>query len=133
MSVTTDQLMGTWTLQSWTRTADDGSVSYPYGENAQGRLIYAPSGQMSGFLMDPEYKTLGNKAGRHMVLSYLAQYHLEGDVVHHDVEMSSTPGLIGEALRRQVSLEDDIMTLKTLTSIGREDRGSFHTLVWQRL
>ncbi|GHF17522.1 hypothetical protein GCM10017044_09880 [Kordiimonas sediminis] len=131
--LSTDKLLGTWDLLSWTRVAGDGTVTYPYGEKAKGRLIYDPSGQMCGFLMDPDYAHIEGVPPRPMVLSYVGHYSLHGDVVHHDIELSSVPNLIGETVRRKASLDGDRMTLTTLTSKGRDDRESHYILKWKKV
>ncbi len=133
MEIGTEQLLGVWNLLSWTRVGSDGTVSYPYGKKAKGRLIYDPSGQMCGFLMDPAYRHTDGHPSRPMVLSYIGHYSLHGDVVSHKVELSCVPNLIGETVRRQAKLNKDIMILTTLPSVGRAERESRYVLVWQKL
>jgi hypothetical protein len=49
--VVKSRLTGTWRLLSCEATADDGSVSYPYGHNPVGYLIYTPQGFMAVSIM----------------------------------------------------------------------------------
>ena len=49
-----DAFVGSWSLVSWTRTTDDGQTTYPYGEDAFGRIAYLPNGRMAVVLMRRE-------------------------------------------------------------------------------
>lgn len=42
---------GTWSLVSWEARSADGMVTYPFDKDAQGRLMYDPSGHMMVQLM----------------------------------------------------------------------------------
>jgi hypothetical protein len=42
----TNAFVGSWSLVSWTRTTEDGQTTYPYGEDAFGRIAYLPNGRM---------------------------------------------------------------------------------------
>jgi len=50
----------------------------------------------------------------------------------HSVDFASNPRMIGETLRRQATLDGDVLTLKTLATVGREPKDGQHILVWQR-
>jgi hypothetical protein len=130
------QIDGSWNLLSWSSTAADGAVSYPYSEAAAGRIIFDTKNlRMAAFMMHPDWK---NNAGeQRMFLSYSAAIELtidmqHGNVLLHHVDFASNPRMIGETLRRKASLEGNVLTLKTLTTLGREPSGGHHTLVWQR-
>ncbi len=42
-----NELVGAWELVSFEATAPDGAVSYPFGPDAIGLLVYTDSGHMS--------------------------------------------------------------------------------------
>ena len=46
-------IIGAWKLISFEIQTADGGIIYPFGENAQGALIYAESGRFSGQVMRP--------------------------------------------------------------------------------
>lgn len=131
------QLDGSWSLLSWSNTAANGEVSYPYSEAAQGRIIFDTARRrMSAFLMHPQWKH--HEGEQRMFLSYSAVIELATDIAHgpvllHHVDFASNPRMIGETLRRKASLAGDVLTLKTLSTVGREPRDGQHTLVWQRV
>jgi hypothetical protein len=39
-----DRLIGAWRLAEFTVTAEDGTVTYPMGEDVEGLIIYTPDG-----------------------------------------------------------------------------------------
>ena len=47
--------LGTWKLVSCEFRAVDGKVSYPYGQNAVGYIMYTDDGYMSVGLMSPTH------------------------------------------------------------------------------
>ena len=40
------KFVGSWSLTSWTLTAPDGRIEFPYGEDAVGCIIYTVEGRM---------------------------------------------------------------------------------------
>lgn len=52
-----EQFLGAWSLQDYRFTRKDtGFVSYPYGEDAEGHILYTPQGVMSATIMRPGRK-----------------------------------------------------------------------------
>ena len=45
------KFVGSWSLMSWTLTALDGRIEFPYGEDAVGCIMYTPEGRMAEHLM----------------------------------------------------------------------------------
>lgn len=45
--MTTDQLIGTWTLKSFIAKSHSGEEFRPWGDNPSGRIIYTAGGQMA--------------------------------------------------------------------------------------
>ena len=46
-----DRLVGAWRLAEFSVTAQDGTVTYPMGDDVEGLIIYTPDGYMSAQLM----------------------------------------------------------------------------------
>jgi Lipocalin-like domain len=49
--------VGAWRLVSWERRSPAGEVSYLYGREPKGQLIYTSNGCMSAQLMNPDTKS----------------------------------------------------------------------------
>ncbi len=120
-----DRLVGRWRLVSWSARADDGTVTHPLGERAEGRLIYTAGGWVSVQLADGDRASLptmdplrgsseAERAAAYSTYSaYCGTYQLENDVVVHRVSMSLFPNWVGTELRRQVELWGDDLVLRT--------------------
>jgi hypothetical protein len=124
-------LLGCWELVVWDRADAAGRVTYPFTEQARGRIFYDVTGLMSAFLMHPDWKP-GAEGQGHRFLSYSGRYSLDGDVVSHAVDMASDSRFVGEVLRRRIVPDGDQVVLETLASVGREAREGKHRLVWRR-
>lgn len=139
-------LVGAWTLTSWHSTAEDGTVTNPYGENPAGQIVYTASGRMSAQLMRPgaelpETTDAGVTAesmsaailGR--FFSYYGAYTIddEANVVTHHVEGALLPSWIGSTRPRAFTFDGpDRVVLDTTPDEGRTN-GSVSELVWERV
>ena len=138
-----DGLIGRWRLVSWSARADDGTVTHPLGERAEGSLIYTPGGWVSVHLADADRTSLptrdplrgSSEAERATAYStysaYCGAYQLEGDVVVHHVSMSLFPNWVGTELRRQVELSGDDLVLRIPPQRAGKKLVS-HELRWRR-
>ena len=93
--MSTDQLVGTWTLERRRTTYDSEREIYPLGEDAQGWLLYTPDGYMAAFLSRanrPAFETgemlSADDAEKvrawDSFFSYCGRYEVRGnEVVHH--------------------------------------------------
>ncbi|MFP3948074.1 MAG: lipocalin-like domain-containing protein, partial [Longimicrobiales bacterium] len=45
--------LGAWELKDWRVAEPSGEVTYPYGEDARGQIVYTDEGRMSAHLMRP--------------------------------------------------------------------------------
>ena len=117
-------LAGRWRLLSWPARTAAGDVTYPFGERAQGSVVYTPGGWMSGTLAYGDRADLvtgdvvgGSEEERAAAfstyLSYCGTYEVEGDVVVHHIEMSLFPNWVGGEQRRQFELSDGKLVLRT--------------------
>jgi len=141
-----DTLVGTWSLVRWT----SGTVE-PFGPDPRGTLVYTAAGTMIACFMRSARPPLGPamdayrdyRLGRAALPrgldrprletqlldaamsfnAYSARYFVEGDLVHHDVEIAMLPDWIGKRLTRRFRIEGDQLTL----SFGAD------ALVWRRV
>jgi hypothetical protein len=135
--------VGTWRLVSCTWTDTEGRVSYPYGQDPQGYLIYTDEGHMAVNFMstgrarfrsdDPAAAgTQERRQANKTYQSYSGTYQVEGDQIVHHVEVSLFPNWVGTDQRRIYQLTGDRLSLSTLPlqTRGEEIRAD---LVWQRV
>jgi hypothetical protein len=117
-------LAGVWRLVSCESERADGTVTYPYGEDALGYLIYAESGHMAVTIMSahrPRFHvedlrggTTAEKAAAFDAhISYTGTYDVRGDAVVHHVEAGSFPNWTGADLVRRMVREGRRLTLTT--------------------
>ncbi len=120
--MTAPGLVGRWRLTSWSARNEDGTVSYPFGEDAEGSLVYTPDGWMIAALavgdrarMSGEDVLGGSEAERAAAystyLAYCGTYEVDGDAVVHQVRMSLFPNWVGSEQRRRFELSGDELVL----------------------
>lgn len=136
-------LVGTWKLVSMEHIDETGAVSYPYGPDAAGYIMYGADGWMAVEIMSagrPPYPAdydqgegLADKAmAADTYLSYCGQYRVVGDRVVHHVEISLHPNQTGVALPRYVALDGDRLTLSG-PPVAWRGRQRTARITWQRL
>ena len=138
-----DGLVGRWRLVSWSSRADDGTVTHPLGERAEGSLIYTAGGWVSVHLAEADRASLqtvdplrgstdAERAAAYSTYSaYCGTYQVEGEAVVHHVLMSLFPNWVGTELRRQVELSGDDLVLRTSPQRASKNLAS-HELHWRR-
>jgi hypothetical protein len=117
---------GVWRLVSYERTEADGTVVYPFGRDAVGRIAYDESGRMSVQLMQQ-----GRQAGAASAEGYIAyfgSYEVDeeaGKVTHHLVA-ALRPDWVGKDLVRYYEFSGDrlILTARAADSTSR--------ITWER-
>lgn len=139
----TDQLIGAWRLMSVEFIGDDGGVSYPYGPDATGLLMYSADGHMSAVLMRQDRPSFGGlqlRARRDEVSDAMARTALEGymsycggwtideeqcTVTHHVTE-SLTPAEVGRENVRAYTFEGNRLRLAPVAGPVRA------VITWER-
>ena len=135
-------IVGTWKLVSWENRTTDGQVSYPFGKEATGYILYSAEGYMSVAIMTdcPHFVSgdvLGGtpeeKAGAmETYVSYCGRYEIQdGSVIHH-IEVSLFPNWVGVQQKRFFNFEGNQLQLSTppILQQGKEQTGH---LIWQRV
>lgn len=125
-------IVGRWRLQAWVARSESGTLEHPFGENADGSLVYTAGGWVGLHLAagdrprQPESlqgasgTTSERAAAYSSYVAYCGTYHLEGAVVVHRVTNSLYPNWLGTELRRVISLSSDSLVLSMPTPDGQE-------------
>ena len=143
-SVGKEQLIGTWKLVSCVGLWSDGRVTYPYGANPGGLLVYDAEGNFSGQFqaLDRAKFESGNllrgtpeeiKAAFDGYVAYYGRYDVDeaaGRLTHH-VHGSLFPNWIGDDQTRFYEFSDENLCLTTPPFVGKRAQLTL-TLVWER-
>lgn len=128
-------LIGAWKLISSRTHRDDESWAV-FGEPPAGQLQYTEDHRMSGFLMDPDWASRGVQQadGLTEFFSYAGTWSVDGDLVHHHVEMASHPGRIStEFYRKARFITADDLELTTIPETSRSGKTYQTVLLWRRV
>lgn len=135
-------LIGTWRMVSYELESATGAISYPYGRDPTGYLIYAADGYMSvAFMTGDRIPYAGGDrlrgtpeeraAAADTYVSYCGRYELREDRVIHHIEVSLFPNWVGVAQTRYFTLAGNRLTLRTppLLMGGSTQTGR---ILWER-
>ena len=123
--MSTDELLGSWTLVSWSGVDSEGRRVKHGGETPRGELIYLPSGRMAVQIQHDGREPFGSQSWEagteEQRASAWAGYNaycgtfdvVEPGVVVHHVELAIHPDHPGMDKRRDYTLEGDELTLRT--------------------
>ena len=137
-----DALVGTWRLIRWENRSADGQITYPLGDDAQGRITYGDDGYMFVALMRSRREAFGagdllggtaeEKAqAAEDYVSYCGRYDVERERVVHHVELSLFPNWVGVDQERLVEIDGHRLTLSTRPILLDGIRQTAQ-LVWER-
>ena len=138
------QLMRAWILTSFEVRHSDGSLSFPFGEDPVGRLMYDRSGRMSAQLVRRERPVFESgdqlagtseeiKSAFEGCIAYFGTFEIDEteSVVIHRIEGSMFPNWIDTEQRRFYEIEGDQLKIKTApTKWGGGE--AVAVLIWQR-
>jgi len=142
--ISEDELIGSWSLESWAiGYSDRDDLSYPYGEDPQGLIIYSKDGWMSATISRSERNLLPEDVAFRRLpddlkaaaftsyFHYAGRYRVvDGDVIHY-VTTALNPNMIGTEQLRHAELDGHTLVLSGKDSVGDVTR--FHSLVWHRI
>ncbi len=137
--MSTNPVIGTWSLQSFELRFPDDSVTYPYGEKVSGLLMYDDTGHMSAAFgsadragSDADLAEVDAKVHYDAFMAYCGRYEVEEDRITHWVGASSLEAWTGSEQVRVFRIEDDKLFLETmpLKVAGDAPKG---VLVWTRV
>lgn len=140
-----DQLVGVWTLVSYTEEPADREHACPFGPNPQGFLIYTADGFVSAQLMKPNHAAFHSsdwhsatsqeyEASGSGYIAYCGAYEVDEQkaTVTHIPSVSLVPNLIGGRQCRSIDLAGDRLVLRAVTPVAG---GLFviSRLTWRRV
>ena len=136
-------LIGSWRLVDFVTHDARGHLARPFGVHPHGRLVYTPGGLMSvqiACAARPTLRTSGfddavpedERTAFRSYLAYSGRYHLDGDSVLHEVDLSLDPDWVGQQLSRTAALAGDQLILRTPSSFAINGDQEPAELTWRR-
>lgn len=140
----TEKFIGTWELVRYVYRDDDDNLSYPFGENVDGMLIYTRNGFVSVQMVSRDRAQFESEdifsatdgAIRQAYLSlntYYGVYEVDeaNRIVTHLVDQASVPNRAGARLEREFEFGSNTLTLR---AAPRLLQGQWLTgeLLWER-
>lgn len=140
-----NHLTGVWKLISGEFRYSGDTVTYPWGKDPGGQIVYTADGYMAAQIMNPdrpEFVSRDHMKGTDIEIraafegyqAYYGTYAIDEKekIVNHRVEGSVFPNLIGHTLKRYYELSGDMLTLRTPPmKMGGKEVTS--VLIWQRV
>jgi len=141
---TMPELAGSWKLVSFQIRDSRGQTAYPFGKDAQGRLIYEPDGRMAVQVMNPNRHGFASddplaasegevRAAFGGYTAYYGTYSVNPDehaIVHH-IEAALLPNWVGTDQRRHFEFDGKYLTLEGPLLLGGVQ--GVVSLVWERV
>ena len=138
MNISSQDLHGAWRLVGWSLEYADGRApEYPLGEDAVGFLLYTPDEHVSATLMRKARPATApataadESVAYSQIFAYAGRYELRGGTVHHSIEVSNNPALIGITSTRYIDLTGDLLTLSGPDFSASSPRTQ--RIVWRRI
>ncbi|MCX6012134.1 MAG: lipocalin-like domain-containing protein [Chloroflexi bacterium] len=137
---------GTWKLLSYEVRSNEGKITYPWGKDLAGQIMYSKDGYMSVAMMAmdrPNFtdsrdvsKGTGEEktAAIDRYLSYAGRYDIvekESKIYHH-LRISLFPNWVNGDQIRNYKFEGNKLYLSTDPAPGDEKKKTGH-LIWERI
>jgi len=136
-------LLGTWKLQSFTTEYHDtGEQIAPYGAHPSGYLSYGADHRMYAIVVaagrEPPAGVVPTDAEMIALFSgmgaYAGSYTIEGDEVHHHVDVSWIEAWTGTTQVRRFRIEGNSLHIRSVAAPDPLDgRFSSSTIVWTKV
>ena len=137
-----ERFIGTWKLVSFEYLSSD-QVTYPYGKNPVGYIMYNSDGYMAVTFMTSKRRRfastdmMGATAEEKVTaadtyFSYCGRYKVTEDKVIHLIEVSFYPNWIGEKQERFYKFEGNKLLLSTpLMMVNGKQQSGY--LIWKKV
>ena len=138
-----NSFIGTWRLVSFEHRSADGQISYPWGQDAVGYLMYNKDGYMFVAAMSVNHRKFASEglkrantkdktAAPDTYRSYCGRYEVKGDTVIHHIEVSSFPDWIGVDQERIFKFDGERISLSSPPVLINGMQQTPH-LIWERV
>jgi hypothetical protein len=143
-----DWLKGTWKLDTFTGTDEEGIVTHILGEGATGFISYASDGWVSVQIVRagrPRYDIPDTEGGSveqtlaaaRGLFAYAGRFEVdeENAIVYHNLEFSLIPNWVGSKQKRYINKESDTVLVLTADPVrmGAEGKKQKSKLRWIRI
>ena len=134
-------LFGAWRLKRWEIVRADGSLTEPFGRDAEGLILYTADGWMSATIMaagraplshpNPRLAPPGERAAAFdTYFSYGGRWRVVDGSVHHEVLVALNPTMTGTVQVRGARLTARTLHLSAVERDGSSTRE--HRIAWRR-
>jgi hypothetical protein len=143
--ISSKDFVGTWKLTAYVEKLDDGTVIYPLGKNAIGRLVYDDNGHFAAQLMKQDRPAFasGNiyggttnetEAAYNGYLAYFGRYEIDANKLHmmHHVDACMFPNWIGITQVREYEFQGDKEMSLTTPPLVVAGKKGVSVLAWIR-
>ena len=143
--MTNENFVGTWKLISMESRRATGKVTYPFGKNVVGMIMYDAAGHMSAQIMRTDRPAFESgdipggtpdeiKAAFKGLITYFGTYEIDNEenTITHQVESSSFPNWAGTRQKRFFEFSDNRLILSTPPIPARDDAIT-SVLIWERV
>ena len=140
-----NHFIGYWRLTKWEATLDGAFHSFPFGEKAEGELLYSENGRMFASLSRaerPQFEFANlrkatpeeRKSAVDTYVSYSGTFDIVGNTVQHHVEYSLLPNWQGTDLVREFKFSNNQETLTLSTAPEQTSSGKIiiNHLIWKK-
>ena len=140
-----EQFIGYWRLTNWEATLGGVFHAHPFGEKAEGELLYSENGRMFASLSYAERPKFAvanlqkatpaeRKSALESYVSYSGTFDIVDNTVVHHVEYSLLPNWQGIDLVRLFEFSDDqeTLTLSTVAKITSSGKKIVNHLTWKK-
>ncbi len=123
------RFIGTWELVESKTYQDDGSVVYPFGKDAIGKIIYDANDVMAVQITSQHRHGECDKSITDNYLAYFGRYSIDEDnnLVSHHLEGHLRSEFVGKTVVRQISFNNGLLVLRPY-----ED-GTCREIIWRKL
>jgi hypothetical protein len=136
-------LVGSWRLERWEIAYPaTGRTSTPFGDDAEGLIVYAQDGFMSVVLRrrvrlverarDAALSDQEKAACFSSYMHYAGGWRIDGSEVVHEIGHALHPDLLGTQQRRHVTLDRDVLILTGDERYDAAGNVRSHRVTWRR-
>jgi hypothetical protein len=135
-----NKIVGTWKLVHSLANDKEGNVTYPFGRDAVGYIIYSECGRMSVQICRKQRSPFSNDKLKKATaedamaltqdyLAYFGRYEIDEEkrIVSHSLEGALCPNFVGSTLQRQFEFYDNKMSLRPYND------GTDREILWEKL